>query len=157
MSKVWAKNSEEAVIGKDKFGFACVAVVAAIDVNGKLVSLVTSRKSIKEPEFKKMLKNIQKNMGRRKVYIFLDNLRLHHMKNIKAEARRRNQELVFNASYSSEFNPVERLWALAKHRFSRDIVTESTWKSQAEIEAIVVRSLLMVPELHLAKHVNSCI
>ena len=71
------------------------------------------------------------------------------MKNIKAEARRRNQELVFNACYSSEFNPVERLWALAKHRFSRDIVTESTWKSQAEIEAIVVRSLLMVPELHL--------
>jgi hypothetical protein len=52
MPKVWAKNSEEVVIGKEKFGFSCVAVVAAIDINGKLITLVTSPKSIKEPEFK---------------------------------------------------------------------------------------------------------
>ena len=56
MSKVWAKNSDGAVISKDKYGFACVAVVAAIDVDGKLISCVTSAKSIKEPEFCKILK-----------------------------------------------------------------------------------------------------
>ena len=56
MPKVWAKNSDGAVISKDKYGFACVAVVAAIDVDGKLISCVTSAKSIKEPEFCKILK-----------------------------------------------------------------------------------------------------
>ena len=96
-------------------------------------------------------------MGKRKVFIFLDNLRLHHMKAVKAEARRRNQEFIFNASYSSEFNPIERLWALAKHRFSREIITESTWKSQAEVEALVLRSLLTVPAIYLSNHVDSCI
>ncbi len=58
MAKVWAKNNEGAVINKDKYGFACVAVVAAIDVDGKLISCVTSAKSIKEPEFCKLLRQI---------------------------------------------------------------------------------------------------
>ena len=86
IKKVWAKTSEEATIFKDSYGFNCTSVVAATNLKGETVALVTSGKSIKAPEFVQFLKQIRNRMGKSKVYIFLDNLRMHHMPIIKDTA-----------------------------------------------------------------------
>ncbi|MFN9898890.1 MAG: transposase [bacterium] len=53
-------------------------------------------------------------MKRARTFVFLDNLVLHHTVLVREKAKSNLQELVFNASYSSPLNPIERLWALAK-------------------------------------------
>lgn len=63
------------------------------------------------------------------------------------------QHLIFNASYSSELNPIERLWALAKRIFGREVTRECDFKSQTEVEAFVEKSLVQVPKESLRLHV----
>ncbi len=45
---------------------------------------------------------------------FLDNLQVQHTHIVWDNAFKNNQVLIFNASYSSHFNPIESLWAVAK-------------------------------------------
>ena len=46
------------------------------------------------------------------------------MKSVKAEAEALGITLLYNAIYSSELNPVEYLWKLAKDQFRHDIILE---------------------------------
>jgi len=76
--------------------------------------MATAAKSIKSEELKQVFTQIKRRFSRKSKYVFLDNLKLHHAQHIKAFARSLNLHLIFNASYSSEYNPIERLWAFAK-------------------------------------------
>ena len=60
------------------------------------------------------LKQVARKMNYRKTYMLVDNLPVHRTDNVKAQAKRSKVELIFNGTYSSEFNPIERLWAWAK-------------------------------------------
>lgn len=42
----------------------------------------------------------------------LDNLSVHQAKRVRDFAQSRNFELVYNDVYSSEYNPIERLFAI---------------------------------------------
>jgi len=49
--------------------------------------------------------------------MLVDNLGVHRTEKVKAKAKECRIEMVFNGSYSSTFNPIERLWAWSKARF----------------------------------------
>ena len=56
------------------------------------------------------------------ITLFVDNLRLHHMKSVQRYAEENDINLLFNAIYSSEYNPVEILWLFAKRKFSEHCI-----------------------------------
>lgn len=72
------------------------------------------------------------------------------------KARQNNQELIFNASYTSHLNPIERLWALAKRQFIKDSVTHADFRLQSEVKALVLKCIIGAPALTLEKHVFAC-
>jgi len=52
-----------------------------------------------------------KNYHKRKVYVILDNAKVHHSKKVKAWLEwNKKIELVFLPAYSPNLNPIERLW-----------------------------------------------
>jgi hypothetical protein len=59
----------------------------------------------------------------KKVFLILDNLRVHHSKLVKAwAAERKDQiELFYRPSYSTQFNPEERLNADLKHEMGKRV------------------------------------
>ena len=63
------------------------------------------------------LKQVARKCKYRKSYMLVDNLRVHRTDRVVAQAKRSKVELIFNGTYSSEYNPIERLWAWAKQRF----------------------------------------
>ena len=69
-----------------------------------------------------LMKQIKLKYGRRKVTIFLDNLRMHYNKEFKSLVASHGHELLYNASYQSHLNPIELLWAVAKRAFGRILV-----------------------------------
>ena len=77
-----------------------------------------------------------------KTYVFLDNLRIHNTLIIASKAQANNQVLIFNASYSSQLNPIERLCAVAKRQFVEDCMTEVDFKQQEEVKAFFKKSIL---------------
>ena len=92
-------------------------------------------------------------MKKQKTYIFLENLQVHHTHLVKDNAVKNNQVLIFNASYSSHWNPIERLWAVAKRQFIKDCVTDADFRMQEEVKALVKKSILEASSETLEKHV----
>ena len=86
---------------------------------GKVVAYYSQEKSIDSDAFVEFLKVVGKKMNRRKTYILVDNLRVHRTADVMAQAKKSRIYLIFNGTYSSEYNPIERLWAWAKHRFQK--------------------------------------
>lgn len=93
---------------------------------------------------------------KRKTYIFCDNLKMHYSQEVKSAAHRNNQVLLFNASYCSPLNPIERLWLHAKRIFARGVIENTDFKSEAQVTAMVEKSLISVPAEYLRKHIRRC-
>ena len=72
-------------------------------------------------------------------------------------ARKNKQEFIFNAAYLSVYNPIERLRAIAKRQFARDLITEANYEDKEHIKALVMKSILHASESTLQKHVFACL
>ena len=78
------------MIEKAKLGFTAIAVVAAINLKGEVVSYLIKDKTICRDDFVEFLDKLRVHMKRRKTYIMLDNLRLHYTEAVESTARRNN-------------------------------------------------------------------
>lgn len=67
-----------------------------------------------------------------------------------------NIEVIFNAPYSSEYNPIERLWAYSKRAFRKHLIAFTDYKSQPKIESLVRKSIEDVETEGIGKHVLRC-
>ena len=156
-ARYWAKAGDASLkIDKAKIGLKWIPV-AAIDVQGRVVALLQRDLSIKTSDFVDFLRALRTRMKKQKTYIFLDNLQVHHTHLVKDNAVKNNQVLIFNASYWSHLNPIERLWAVAKRQFIKDCVTDADFRLQEEIKALVKKSILEASSETLEKHVFSCL
>lgn len=55
------------------------------------------------------------------IAVFLDNCSVHRSKRVIQFARKSKLKLIFNVPYSPQFNGIETLWAVMKHRFKNSI------------------------------------
>lgn len=76
-------------------------MIAAIDVEGRLVSFLLRDFSIKTEDVVDFLAETSYQTSGGEQFIFLDNLRAHHSKKVAAEAAKNSQTLLFNGGYSS--------------------------------------------------------
>jgi transposase len=78
----------------------------------------------------------------RKVFLVLDNLRVHHSKPVKkwVEKHRNEIELFFLPSYSPELNPDERLNADLKHK----ITTTAPSRTRRKLEAVTIQHMELI-------------
>ena len=133
-ARYWAKAGDASLkIDKAKIGFKAIAAVAAINLQGRVVALLLREGSICTSDFVDFLRNLKSKMRGQKTFVFLDNLRIHHTLIIASKVRANNQVLIFNASYSSQLNPIERLWAVNKRQFIKDGVTDVDFKQQEQV------------------------
>jgi hypothetical protein len=104
VDKTWRTAAMADIFTKSKLSFKAIGVSIGLE------------------EMIKMSDQLKTTFKRRKINIFLDNLRLHYMREFTDLAESRKQHLIYNAIVSSQYNPIERLWALAKRAFGRDII-----------------------------------
>lgn len=130
-------------------------MVAAINLKGEVVAMHMQDFSIKWESFLEFLKLLKPKKSR-KTFVFLDNLKAHHNLNVKAYAKEANIELVFNAAYSSELNPIERLWLFSKRLFYKRIIEFSDWKDRDRLYALIDECIKAVPTSYIKSHVDRC-
>ena len=117
-NKVWfGRQRERVVVQKKKAGFKAIAVAAAIDMDGKIAGLHICDHSIDRFSYVKFLEDVHKNNDNKDCIMLVDNLAVHRTKLVRDYAASHGIELLFNGTYSSNYNPIERLWAWSKHRF----------------------------------------
>jgi hypothetical protein len=62
---------------------------------------------------------------------------------------------MFNGSYSSQFNPIEVLWAFAKREFRREMITITDYKDKRnKLHKLVERCIRNVPPEFLKKYTD---
>ena len=95
---------------------------------------------------------MRRHCNSRKTYVFLDNLSFHNSRVLLEHARENKQEFIFNATYLSANNTKERLWAIAKHQFTQDLIIEANYKKKEQIKALIIKCTLKAAENELEKH-----
>ena len=93
--------------------------------------------SIDTDGFISFLNHLKAHIGRKKAVLLLDNLAVHRTHRSREIARKHGIELVYNGTYSSEFMPIERLWAWAKLRFTRACTEDAPYHRQEAMRRLV--------------------
>ena len=156
--KVWfAPQREPITVTKRKLSFKAIAVAAAINMDGVVVALHTVDMSINTGSYCDFLDKVAQYTRGRKCVMMVDNLSVHRTDPTKAKAAQHNIELVFNGSYSSWYNPIERLWAWAKARFTKRCVDGAPYHLQHRMRELVESVIREDYTQGLKKRINTCL
>ena len=75
------------------------ATIAGISMQQGLVYWKNFEKSVNADKFIIWLALLEKHTGKRKIALFMDNLRVHHTKRVKAWCAERDIPLIYNVPY----------------------------------------------------------
>ena len=76
---------------------------------------------------------------------------------MKEQARKSNIELIFNGTYSSDYNAIERLWSFSKHRFYKTCIDEGQYHLQHRMEALVEEIICQDYSESMKKRFETCL
>ena len=105
--KTWQANRQNLVVNMERLSFPCIAVVAAVNVHGKLVAYLLTEKSITSAKMVKFLGLIKKGNRVGSVSVYLDNASVHRATLVTDFAAANNMTLLYAPPYSPEFQPIE--------------------------------------------------
>lgn len=108
-----------------------LSMIATVTNQGKTRWMIIDE-AFNSDKLIEFLEALVKDAGR-KVFLILDNLRVHHSKPVKAwvEDRKEKIELFYLPSYSPELNPEERLNADLKHAIGSKVQARTKAKLKA--------------------------
>lgn len=99
-----------------------ISIIGAINaVTHKPTTLITEDNCDKEmiKQILMEIRNDYQNTG--KIYVFLDNARYSHNKEVGLRAKNLNMKLIFLPPYSPNLNLIERLWKFLKKKIRKNI------------------------------------
>ena len=145
-------------IEKERLGFKAVAVVAAHSKDGKMQAIVTHDTAISTPQFIEFLQKLRETEPPSKwIYLFVDNLSVHHARQVKSFAESIKIELIYNGNHSSEYMPIERAWAWSKQLFTKRCISEARFENQDAMKDLVVDCIKKTPVEMLRKRTATCL
>jgi hypothetical protein len=116
----WAQKHDNVLV-EDRTGKQpCLAVCAAVCACHGLLTYEVEEESFDAPKFIRFLDGLRgcSGVGDEKLFLLLDNCRVHHAKLTTAQWERLNFEPVWNVAYMPEYNAaIERYWAQLKATF----------------------------------------
>lgn len=73
--------------------------------------------------------------------LFLDNCSVHHSKKVTKYLDDHNIKAIFNIAYCPQFNPIERVWSVAKNYYKRRKLEQVAAGKKINHEQIVRQSI----------------
>ena len=156
---VWAPkgNTFRPKLSK-KLKFPAVYALATINCDGKITGLDLKEVPITADIVVMFLGKLRASRPKEKtVFVFLDNLPAHHSKKVTTFCVEHKIELIFNATYSSEYNCIEFLWRLSKINLRRELITQSNLHRKSLIKRLVQECILQAVPQSLKAHHDKCV
>jgi transposase len=94
-----------------------ITVIGAISRERGLVHFEVFVENNNANLFMNFIQALKNKCQGRRVIVVLDNLRIHHSKKLNEVYTKDFKEL-FLPTYSSELNPIERLWSIVKRKWT---------------------------------------
>lgn len=132
--RVWAPvGPVQPYIRRKKLSFKAIAAIGIIDVAGNVVASETREKSYTTASYIGFLRKFKRKV-KGKVVLVVDNLSVHKAKDSLEFCRKNKISLLFNATYSSAFMPVEVLWMHAKRKWRKQVAEIEDFSNQAVLQ-----------------------
>ena len=134
-----------------------------MDGDGQQRTIFLQQRSIDQAAFAEFLAELRRDCTARgvpseqRLWCLVDNLSVHRTKTVKEQCRLENIELIFNGSYSSPYNAVERLWAYSKRHFSTLCLSFHDFKNKGAVRTLVRGALAKTVAKGLALHSRHCL
>lgn len=158
-TKVWTnKDGDFPTNCLSRTQFPAQSICGATDRKGKLVAYQIADKSFNSERFKQFLELLRKKVKSKTFHIFLDNCTAHKTNEVKNYCKANGINLIFNSAHSPEFNPIERLWWLAKKIIRRlTLKSEKLQFSKTDIREFIRLALAQYDRKSLASWTNLAI
>lgn len=115
LSSGWIKRGEDFEI-KTNSGRQRVNINGAVEINS-LDVIARSCETVNRYSMCDLLRAIKaKNLGKKKIYLVLDNARYNQSRIVKDLAAKLEIRLLYLPPYSPNLNPIERLWKFVKQK-----------------------------------------
>jgi len=88
--------------------------------NKKILNFATVDKGLKTDNFLKFIKKIHRSDKENKYTYLMDNASIHRTKKFMKYARENKLHILYNVSYHSETNPIERVFYVLKNKINRN-------------------------------------
>ena len=84
--------------------------------NKKILNFATVDKGLKTDNFLKFIKKIHRSDKENKYTYLMDNASIHRTKKFMKYVRENKLHILYNVSYHSETNPIERVFSVLKNK-----------------------------------------
>ena len=124
-----------------------ITVIGAISKERGLVHFEVFVENNNSNIFLNFMQALKTKCQGRRVVVILDNLRIHHSKKLNEVYDNDFKEL-FLPTYSSELNPIERLWSIVKRKWTQhlhifcDEISEALTKKVKRKKELLIRSTI---------------
>jgi hypothetical protein len=119
MSHAYSSRNKNILLIEMLMNNDAIAVVAGVSIEAGLDGFLTHPKSIDSDTFIIFLDNLRESNVGRQITLFMDNCSVHHSKKVTSYIKEHGLIAIFNVPYSPQYNPIERVWAIAKNEYKR--------------------------------------
>ena len=110
----WSAKGETIGLNRREYHKMSIATIEGVSSERGVELTHNHQGSININKFYDFLVALREINKRRKLAVFLDRLSVHKLKKIGKLAARLGIELIFNAAYSPNYNPIEGVFSLTK-------------------------------------------
>ena len=123
-SKVWQQRGDPLTIYRSSDRGKSQTIIGGLFMKSAELRWSFAKSTNKE-DFLEFLKNQIDRFTKypRTTVLVLDNHRAHHAKTVQAWLVEKQYQVAFLPPYSSEFNPIETVWAMVKREWSRVLLS----------------------------------
>ena len=119
-------------------GYWCV--IAAISFDYKVEHLYFNPGAINMILFNEFLSQLYKKAGKKKAFLFMDQLNVHSGKDVMPTYEKLNFVPIWNIKYSPDYNPIETVFAQVKLWYKRERLNLLANGKEIDTKALIRRA-----------------
>ena len=136
ISRMWAESGHQPIVPQIG-GHKGVHIIGAVDPKADR-GFFAFIPTLKAPQFIEFLESLLRNNPTGKIYIVLDNARVHHANIVKDFVHAHSRlHLIFLPPYSAKLNPIERFWAYLRQKKTHNAYYPKYDEFETEIKQFV--------------------
>ncbi len=123
-----------------------LAVVAGVSDKRGVEAYFIKPKSINSNSFIEFLELLLQNNNPLQTVLFMDNCAVHRSRKVTEFCKLLGLQMIFNVPYCPQYNPIERVWAIAKNLYKRSKLKQISYKNPKKHEKLVRESIESISE-----------
>ena len=110
----FAPKYQSVIFPASEFNIQSTAFLGVVSKGEKMFHFLTCKRAINAEHFMDFLEGLKRKHGKKRMFIYMDNLRVHMTKAVRATYEKLNMTPIFAPPYSPDLNPIEFVFSIMK-------------------------------------------